>query len=277
MSVTDYEAAAQPKVDGSWHLHDLMGDTTLDFFIMISSLTGIIGNASQSNYTAGGAFQDALAIHRVRRGLPGVSIDLSLVASMAYAAEHDGVAERLNRAGYRTLSEEDVLEAVERAVASPFQGQLLVGINTDAGSHWDEATTVGRDRRFSLLRPGELTGTAVDGTGHSGEEAAGSKLAAAISEAATLEVAGRVIGDAICNKIKSIFSLPQEEMIDVREPLTRYGVDSLVVVEIRNMLALEAGAEMSVFDMMQSASISILGSMVATKSSHFDPSRDQKT
>lgn len=269
MSVGDYKAAVQPKVEGSWHLHELLGDTTLDFFIMMSSLTGILGNTSQSNYTAGGAFQDALATHRIRHGLPGVSIDLSLVDSVGYAAEHDGVAERLSKAGYRVLSEEDVLEAVGRAVASPFQGQLLVGINTGAGSHWNEAT-MSRDSRFALLRPSELTDTAGKSTWHSAQQATGSKLGVGISEASALEEAAGIVSDAICKKIRNIFSLPEEEEIDVREPLTHYGVDSLVVVEIRNMLALEAGAEMSVFDMMQSPSISLLGSMVATKSSHLN-------
>ena len=212
MSVADYKAAVQPKVEGSWHLHDLLGDTTLDFFIMMSSLTGILGNTSQSNYTAGGAFQDALATHRIKHGLPGVSIDLSLVDSVGYAAEHDDVGERLSKVGYQVLSEEDVLEALGRAVASPFQGQLLVGINTSAGSHWDEAT-MGRDSRFALLRPNELTETSGHGTWHSAEQATGSKLGAQISEASTFEEATSIVSKAVCEKIRHIFSLPGEEEI----------------------------------------------------------------
>lgn len=129
-----------------------------------------------------------------------------------------------------------------------------------------------RDSRFALLRPNELTDTFSNSTWHFAQQAAGSKLGVGISEASTLEEVTGTVGDAICKKMKNIFSLPEEEEIDVREPLTRYyGVDSLVVVEIRKMLALEAGAEMSVFDMMQSPSISTLGLMVNTKSSYLDP------
>jgi len=40
------------------------------------------------------------------------------------------------------------------------------------------------------------------------------------------------------------------------EPLAGYGVDSLVAVELGSMLALRAGAELSIFDIMQSWSIS---------------------
>ena len=37
---------------GSWNLHELM-PRDLDFFIMLSSLAGILGNRGQSNYRAG--------------------------------------------------------------------------------------------------------------------------------------------------------------------------------------------------------------------------------
>lgn len=86
MSIADYKAAVQPKVEGSWHLHDSLGDTTLDFFVMMLPLTGILGNTNQSNCTAGGTFQDTLATDRIRNGLLGVSIDLSLADSVGYAA-----------------------------------------------------------------------------------------------------------------------------------------------------------------------------------------------
>lgn len=275
MSLSDYKAALGPKVDGSWHLHDLLHDKKLDFFVMLSSLTGILGSPSQSNYTAGGSFQDALAAHRVRQGLPAVSIDLSLVDHVGYAADHGGVAERLSKLGFRVLSADNVLEAVGRAIASPWQGQLLVGIDRDPGSHWNEDATLGRDNRFALLRPTEVAESTANSAARRGEATAAKgatrcDLGTKVREASTLDAAANIVTEVICQKVKDIFALQEDDDVDVRQPLTRYGVDSLVVVEIRNMLALEAGAELSVFDVMQSPSISRLGSMVAAKSSYLD-------
>lgn len=90
MILEDYEAATIPKVEGSWNLHRVFDGIELDFFVLLSSLAGVIGHPSQCNYSAGGSFQDALAAHRNTRRLPATSIDLGVVSSVGYVAEHDG-------------------------------------------------------------------------------------------------------------------------------------------------------------------------------------------
>lgn len=86
----DYEswiAATRPKIQGSWNLHNLM-PKDLEFFIMLSSVTAIIGNRGQANYCAGNTFQDALAHYRVASNLPAVSIDLGAVREIGWVAEN---------------------------------------------------------------------------------------------------------------------------------------------------------------------------------------------
>ncbi|KAI2642646.1 hypothetical protein GGS21DRAFT_184157 [Xylaria nigripes] len=265
MSLADYEAAVKPKVDGSWNLHEQLGDTELDFFVMLSSMAAIVGNSSQSNYTAGGTFQDALAHYRTSRGLPGVSIDLGVVDSIGYAAEREGMSERLGKIGYQVLSEADVFEAIERALASPFGGQFVVGINTNPGPHWAETGIMGSQRCFAPLRPHELKNTA----SALKPETPLTDLGFEIARAPTLEEAKGTIMRAICRKVSDIFLI--EDEIDIQKSLANYGVDSLVVVEIRNMLALAAGADMSTLDIMQSPSISSLASFTAARSRHISP------
>lgn len=76
---------------------------------------------------------------------------------------------------------------------------------------------------------------------------------------------------AITKKLVDIFMLAEAE-VSPSLGLSDYGVDSLVAVELRNMLALRAGSETSIFDIMQSTSITSLASAVATKSSYLDKS-----
>lgn len=52
MSWNDFQLAMKPKVQGSWNLHELL-PRDLDFFVMLSSATGVLGNRSQGNYAAG--------------------------------------------------------------------------------------------------------------------------------------------------------------------------------------------------------------------------------
>jgi mycoketide-CoA synthase len=62
------------KVDVAWNLHELTKEMDLDEFIMFSSVTGTLGNAGQSNYSAANTFLDALAYYRRLRGRPAISM-----------------------------------------------------------------------------------------------------------------------------------------------------------------------------------------------------------
>ncbi|THC88924.1 hypothetical protein EYZ11_011625 [Aspergillus tanneri] len=64
MTYSDFSAAVRPKVVGSLNLHNAFLTQHLDFFILLSSAAGIVGNSGQANYAAGCTFQDALARYR---------------------------------------------------------------------------------------------------------------------------------------------------------------------------------------------------------------------
>lgn len=264
MTLEDYYVAIRPKVQGSWNLHQQLSSHGLDFFVMLSSLAGIVGYASQSNYSAGGTFQDALARYRRAKGLPCVTIDLGMVKSVGYVAENDGAADRMKRQGHMALSEDDVLGAIESAITSPLSTQMLFGLNTGPGPHWEDSP-MARDLRFSSLRYRQSSQNTTS-VSKAGSTDLGGKIAAASS----FDEAVEVIIDGITKKLMAIFMIAEEE-VTPSKALSDYGVDSLVAVELRNMLALRAGAEISIFDIMQSASLTALAAMVASKSSHIDP------
>jgi hypothetical protein len=61
MALEDFYTTVRPKVHGSWNLHHNLPE--LDFFAMLSSLIGVMGDAGHAKYAAGGAFQDTLATY----------------------------------------------------------------------------------------------------------------------------------------------------------------------------------------------------------------------
>ena len=272
MSLEDHNAALAPKVQGSWNLHQYFSSQDdLDFYIMLSSLIGVVGFASQSNYSAGGAFQDALARHRVERGLPGVSIDLGIVKSVGYLAEEESAKtiDALQRHGFMALSEDDVLSAIGSAINTPFAGSLALGINTGPTGH-TEHSALKRDMRFACL---EYQNTdPADGTQNPalGSSSSSNDLRARISSASTLDEAVAAVVGGISQKLVDIFMLAEDDVVPSKA-LAEFGVDSLVAVELRNMLALKCGAELSIFEIMQSPSVGELGRVVAVKSRFVEP------
>ena len=67
----------EPKVYGSWLLHEHTKSLELDFFIVQSSILSLLGSAGQANYSAANAFLDSLASHRRGAGLPATAINWS--------------------------------------------------------------------------------------------------------------------------------------------------------------------------------------------------------
>lgn len=72
MTYEDWQAATQPKIQGSLKLRKKM-PKHVDFFLFLSSSAGAIGARGQANYNTGNGFQDALAQHRRSNGMVGVS------------------------------------------------------------------------------------------------------------------------------------------------------------------------------------------------------------
>ncbi|KAF2762468.1 polyketide synthase, partial [Pseudovirgaria hyperparasitica] len=64
-----------PKVDGLWNLHVLTKNMPeLDFFMVFSSISGVLGLPGLGNYAAANAFADGLICMRRAEGLPATSV-----------------------------------------------------------------------------------------------------------------------------------------------------------------------------------------------------------
>jgi hypothetical protein len=85
-----------------------------------------------------------------------------------------------------------------------------------------------------------------------------------IFRAGCLDEAANVVQDALVAKISSMFVIPESD-IDPGRPLSHYGVDSLVAVELRNWLVPNARVEISIFDLIGSSSLSGLASNVVKR------------
>ncbi|NTX01462.1 non-ribosomal peptide synthetase/type I polyketide synthase [Myxococcus sp. CA040A] len=116
MRTQSWESFAQvlaPKVQGAWNLHTATRGHTLDFFVLFSSVSSLLGNAGQANYAAANAFLDGLARHRRSLGLPGLSVAWGPWSGEGTAAS-DVFAERLRRQGLGLLSPIHGLTALHR-------------------------------------------------------------------------------------------------------------------------------------------------------------------
>jgi NADPH:quinone reductase-like Zn-dependent oxidoreductase/acyl carrier protein len=100
------ERVWRPKVNGVVNLHEATGDHVLDWFVVFSSMSAMLGNAGQANYAAAGAWVDAFAKWRSDQGLTTLSVNWG-------AWGEAGRATHFAARGFDTISTADGFAALE--------------------------------------------------------------------------------------------------------------------------------------------------------------------
>ncbi len=70
-----FRTTLRPKALGAHHLHRLTEDDDLEFFILFSSASAVLGSPSQTNYATANALLDGLVAHRRAHGLAATAAD----------------------------------------------------------------------------------------------------------------------------------------------------------------------------------------------------------
>ncbi|RDW73588.1 reducing type I polyketide synthase [Coleophoma crateriformis] len=266
MSFEQYQNAVLPKVQGTWNLHNALLQNKLDFFVMLSSAVGVVGNSSQANYSAGSSFLDALAQYRRSLGLRAISLDLGIISSVGYVAENEAVAKRLARMGHDAISEEKMLGLIQIAVTDSYQTQqsqspcqILTGLSLrELDADWIQ------DTKFSIIRQSQASSIRAS-SNQSSQRGLKISLQDRLNTIKSETDAVTVICDAIISKLAINLMVPEAD-IDPEQAISACGVDSLVAVELRNWLGGQAGAEISVVDILQCKSLVGLSASVARSS-----------
>ena len=90
---------------GSAILHQLSLSMDLDFFIMFSSISGILGNVGQAAYAAANTFLDQLCEYRRHKlGLPGLSVNWGPISGTGVLERNtNNITSILEKAGFYSL------------------------------------------------------------------------------------------------------------------------------------------------------------------------------
>ncbi|KAI8628763.1 polyketide synthase [Xylariaceae sp. FL1651] len=267
MSLEEWNDALRPKVDASWNLHHVLGHE-LDFFVLLSSTMGIVGNKEQSNYAAGNTFNDSLARYRRSRGLPAVSLDLPAIEDVGFVAEKPELLESMRAAGNGSMPVGEVLAVLDyhcgvSPQSSPIERAQVIlrpGLPHELAALGIAQPAWMRDPLFSQLGQLELD-VAADQRAATKKEA---KYATRLATTTSMAEAEEIVLQALLLKLSRVLSIDPSDL-DPGKPLHAYGVDSLVAVDVRSWLLKDLGSEVSVFDMNSQASINHLAKTATAK------------
>lgn len=281
MTFADWNTAVEPKVRGTWNLHEaVLNIQELDFFVLFSSCCGIVGQWGQANYAAGNTFLDAFVNFRHSQGLVASVIDLGVMGDVGFVSQNQDVLDNLGRIGMHILREQNLLDALVLALKRSRPGQVVSDSKIamgQLGSEQNDAvygcpsqvllglnTTIPlssplnrvpwrRDARMSIYGNLEGSSNSIADNGKtvsSQRDSLRAKLASLLDgEDKTAAIAGALAAAL------ATFLIKDEDSVPLDRPLEYLGIDSLVAMEVRNWIRQQVGVETSTISIVQSPSL----------------------
>ncbi|GLK70110.1 SDR family NAD(P)-dependent oxidoreductase [Ancylobacter dichloromethanicus] len=215
-----FEKVLAPKVDGARHLDAATAGLELDYFVLFSSATTLVGNPGQGAYVAANAYLEAVARRRHREGRPALAIAWGAISDTGVLARDAATSERLSRRlGLGMLTAAAALDRLGGYLADAGTPPVMVHAPVDWRAGRELAVMGGAS--FAALRP-----TVDDATEVGGE----ADLVALIRDQSDSEARATVLR-LLTGELGRILRLPSDT-IDPSRPLGDIGMDSLMGLEL---------------------------------------------
>jgi NADPH:quinone reductase-like Zn-dependent oxidoreductase/acyl carrier protein len=246
-----------PKVTGAVNLDESTRRFGLDHFVLFSSVSAMIGNVGQTNYVAANAFLEGLARRRRVEGLPALAVGFGAISDVGYLARNAAVGQTLSqRLGRSALSAEEALRGLEALLrCDPHDaGHAAVQF---ARVDWSMARKELRTVKTPLFKELQLDDAAADGG-----SVAAAELLNQLREMPDAEVQMR-LGDLMAESITRTLRLPSGDL-DRNRALSEFGMDSLMMLELRMAVEEKMGIEIPLMSLTSSLTVNDISKRLTT-------------
>ncbi|MGV0790798.1 SDR family NAD(P)-dependent oxidoreductase [Mycolicibacterium sp. XJ1819] len=227
-SLERFQLTLAPKAFGACHLDRLTRDDDLDFFIVSSSVSSVLGSPGQANYATANALLDGLVARRRALGLPATGINFGPWADGGMASSEAARA-NLSAQGLVPLEPSAALSALAEVVANG-TGQATV-----IKANWQRAAKLlgaARPPILDLVLPSAA-----------GEATGDSELLRQLQEIPVPQRAAFVT-EFLQREVQTFLRLAQPPAATSR--FLDLGTDSLMAIELRNRLHSQFGGAFTI-------------------------------
>ena len=225
-----------PKVLGAAFLAEQLPQ--LDFFVLFSSVTGVLGSAGQAAYAAANAYLDAWAHSRAERALPALSLDWGAWSDIGMASSASARA-NVKHSVVSPLTPEEGADLFELLLSTTLRQVAPVAFAPEAVAAVAE--------QLPLLA--DLAGVRAS-TGASGR-------VLAQLQAATQPQAQRAILETYLQSAVSRIAGGSLEA-GVHTPLKELGLDSLMLLNLKNAVSRELSVPLATSKLLSLPTIALL-------------------
>ncbi|MCG8312769.1 MAG: SDR family NAD(P)-dependent oxidoreductase [Pseudomonadales bacterium] len=284
-----------PKVEGAWLMHKLSLELSaqspsagLDYFVLYSSAASLLGSPGQASHVAANRFLDSLALYRRQLGLAGLSINWGPWSEIGSAAG-ESTLKQMHARGVDDFDPEEGMALFDQLVTNHQSGQIgAVKIR------WDDVPgMIKTDPYYSSIfnNPVSVDGNDLRKVSTNASDVIASDFKA---KGVTINPEWQKLASK-SNKQRqvTVVRLLQEELASVLalgsgqlpQPDLGFfdmGLDSLMIVELRNRLTKQCGVTLSSSSIFEYPNIRALADhlirlLVAEKASESVPETDLGT
>lgn|GEM_PF-2324409 len=238
-----------PKIQGAINLASTLDTTRLDFFLMFSSISSLIGNAGQANYVAANSFLDSFAHYLESRGVPAKTINWGALSDSGVLASNESLVKVLELAGIYGVSNRVALGGMEK---------VLLGTTSQTGifhidwNQWSKSNP-------SLSQSGFYQNL-LDAQNNNEDRI---KLMEVLENIIDKDSEERTqyVQHELAVRFGAIFKMPAEA-INPNTSIIDLGVDSLMAVEISMALKTQLGVDIPTIELISGPSIAMLATKI---------------
>lgn len=265
MTWKDFSTVTRIKVDGTLALYRAFAPH-LDFFIMLSSIAGVVGSSGQVNYNAGNAVQDIIAQTGNDRS-PSccfISLNIGWVEDAHIFLNHETRKNAVRRAGIIPVDTKELLQffnyALDAAVRKDSPPQIVIGIDHVS---LQNSVAVNGSVRSPLFCHVRYSRAAAE----TEQEAEPEKLS--FTELATAGDRNSIvefIANETAARLAHMISIDSSQIDKNHTSILAIGLDSLVAIELRNWIMREFDAPLQSSELLSDQTIHAIAEKVATRS-----------
>jgi phthiocerol/phenolphthiocerol synthesis type-I polyketide synthase B len=243
MTDEDVTVMFRPKIEALSVLHRLSVRHPVRYFVLFSSISGLLGSRWLGHYAATSTFLDTFAFARRAAGLAATTVNWGFWKSLADSQSEE----------YRQVTIDSGLDPMPDEVAigalSSVLGPEAPVRSTVVAADWTRLAGAYRTRAaLHMIDDLVAIDDTDDGVGSDGWDGL-----EGISELDPID-AERIIADRLCSRLADIMGYTDPAALPQAMPLIELGMDSLMAVRIRDTTQRDFGVEPPVALLLQGAS-----------------------
>lgn len=127
----DFETVLSAKVVGLANLYSLLDIDELDFLIMLSSITSVLGNMGQANYAAANYFLNSFASYMALNNQKAYTFCWGPWLKGGMAAGSSAISENISKMGLTAITHDTGLKIIGEFFDRPFENLIIMDIDWD--------------------------------------------------------------------------------------------------------------------------------------------------